>query len=731
MGGLTAATELFKGSMDEVRVWQRPRLPEQITDNIFSRVKGERASLAAYYSFDAASTTKSATALLDGSLVGNHLTWSTAGKPTIVLSTAPVSQDTAIVRGFGTVRTVYHEMISGSPAVGEYGDVQSDGKGNMTGVMKRCYSYVQSGEWGLITGYKVGNLITEWVGQCQFAPQIIGFIEGPPPVPSENFTINATDVITEENSVSLETADNVTVTVGSSKESSSRESLSFGAAFNSGSSDLLITAPFGIGIAKSMDEITVSAKVGRGVERESGWANEQSFGSSQEVARTVKNSLQGTWENTAALLNSELGQRYVPRNYGMALVQSSTADIFSLRLEHNRALVAFRMMPNPDIPADWNLIPFPLNPRYTKNGTLDGRVGYDSTGGVVLDSDYKNAASYGEYSYYKPKEAYALKNQIIRQQQRMSAVYDKFSTDGTAGTIDSGNGLGLMQKFVPDLKTPTTAPKMTTDYSKRNICNTYVWSADGGFFAEATQLSDVASETISGSRTITTDTSVGFSVDFSIFSIGTTVEMDASWGGSMTVTRAKTKESSTSFGVNVELNVPGRSFMQKLDKTTGKPVFDATNNPVWQPGKVDAYRFNTYYLEPAKSNFEDFFNKVVDPVWLKGTDPNAVALMQANQAESKPPCWRIFHRVTFVSRILPPIATLPANPTLEASMKSNQIDSNWQLLQRLTPVVADKATVADFSDAIRDYIKTYLPALQIHTKTIIMLTADYLGFSLA
>ena len=33
------------------------------------------------------------------------------------------------------------------------------------------------------------------------------------------------------------------------------------------------------------------------------------------------------------------------------------------------------MKPNPDIPKDWNIIHFPLNPLYIKQVTLDGKVG--------------------------------------------------------------------------------------------------------------------------------------------------------------------------------------------------------------------------------------------------------------------------------------------------------------------------------------------------------------------
>eukprot|EP01012_Entosiphon_sulcatum_P013111 TRINITY_DN18372_c0_g1_i1.p3 TRINITY_DN18372_c0_g1~~TRINITY_DN18372_c0_g1_i1.p3 ORF type:complete len:172 (+),score=41.08 TRINITY_DN18372_c0_g1_i1:491-1006(+) len=170
----------------------------------------------------------------------------------------------------------------------------------------------------------------------------------------------------------------------------------------------------------------------------------------------------------------------------------------------------------------------------------------------------------------------------------------------------------------------------------------------------------------------------------------------------------------------------------QMVNANGKPVFTGDSKPVWQPGKVDAYRFNTFYLEPSCANFEDFFGKVVDPLWLTSADPNAIALRQANQAERKPPCWRVFHRVTFVSRILPPVANPSVTPTtLEQTMKTIQVNSNWELLQRLLPVVSDKPTAGEFLDAIRTYLAANLPALVPHLRQIAQLTADYLGFDIS
>ncbi|USP79475.1 hypothetical protein yc1106_06749 [Curvularia clavata] len=59
----------------------------------------------------------------------------------------------------------------------------------LEGSLKRVYAFIDadSGKWVLVTGFKTGALITEWVSQVQTSPTLIGYIEGAPPIPAENF----------------------------------------------------------------------------------------------------------------------------------------------------------------------------------------------------------------------------------------------------------------------------------------------------------------------------------------------------------------------------------------------------------------------------------------------------------------------------------------------------------------------------------------------------------------
>ena len=136
-------------------------------------------------------------------------------------------------------------------------------------------------------------------------------------------------------------------------------------------------------------------------------------------------------------------------------------------------------------------------------------------------------------------------------------------------------------------------------------------------------------------------------------------------------------------------------------------------------------------MHSDKNNFEDLFNKVIDPQWLSESDhPNALALRQANQADKKPACWRVMHRVTFVSRLLPDFADDPTDAPLEAAMKAENIDSNWRLIQKLEPFVRNKTgDEVAFGDAVREALARYMPELSPHSTSIIQYLRLYYGMT--
>ncbi|MFJ3788317.1 LamG-like jellyroll fold domain-containing protein [Kitasatospora sp. NPDC090091] len=729
------ATQAFHGVLEEVRVWRTARTQEQVLDNLFTRLKGEKEDLIAYWSFDDASTDGSTRLVQDEGLRGNHLTVPEAPRrPAAVLSTAPVSSDTAQVRSaLAAMRTPFHERITGAPSVAEYADMQYSAKGEAFGVLKRAYGYLREGRWHLVTGYKVGNLVSEWVGQVQFDPQLIGYVEGAPPVPSENLTPNTVDPDSagydSVSSVEFTEAEEVVHSLSSAKERSVDAAFGF-ALSNEVDVDMwMITAPLGFGVAKSMVKAKVSAGVRGTLEFSNSWAEETSVSQGENTARAMKVELAGSWEDPLKPLNAALGRRYVPANTGFALVQSQTADVFALRLAHSGALVSYRIQPNPDIPRDWNVVPFPLNPRYTKQGTLDGAVGFDERG-KVLDPDYAGTRDNGEYSYYKPREAYAIKRRIQREQQRLRSYYETVSTethapDPTAERAGRVLGGAIGSDASPGRGRDTADSSTGAGFSRRDLVNTYVWTADGGFFAETTETTDAVSETTSGSYSFSGSVGTSIGTSFDVMGVGVNAQLDASIGGGMTATRARGRQATRSFGLTVVCAPSGN--LQKYD-TSRKPVYDADGKPVNTPGKVDAYRFLSFYLGEDTEHFDTFFHKVVDPRWLDhGTDPNASALREVRRTDRKPPCWRVLHRVTFVSRLLPPVPPVGA-PPLQRAMRELDLESNYELVRHLDPYVKTAATGrTELADAVRTALSTHLPQLTPHAEGVIEFLAQYYG----
>ncbi|GLF95223.1 laminin G domain-containing protein [Streptomyces yaizuensis] len=724
--------DFYTGSLEEVRLWRTARTPEQILDSLFTRLKGDKQDLLAYWPFDTDPTAGTATtpetaALQDQSQRSNNLDPGTdTTQPPLTLSTAPVSTDTAAVRSaLAGVRTPFHELISTPPAAAEYADVQYTATGETHGVLKRAYTHLKEGTWHLTTGYKVGDLISEWVSQVQYDPQLIGYIEGAPPVPSENLTSTVHDP-EGCSSVTFRQAETVTSTLSSDTEKSVNTAFHLAAGVEVDEHILLLTAPLGFGTAEPLAQVTVRAKVGGSLEFSNAWTDETSVSQGTTTERDTSATLTGHWEDKDHILNQAIGQRYVPANTGYALVQSETADVYALRLAHSGALVAYRMLPNPDIPKDWNIIDFPLNPQYTKQGTLDGAVGFDEHG-KVLDPAYPNARGYGDYSYFKPREAYALKRRILRESQELESYYNNVSTDTGDSDPTAGRAQRLLESFsgplppAPDKNPPSQSQDA---FANRNIANTYVWTADGGFFAESTSTVDVVTQTTGGSYSLSGSVTASVDIGFEIAGVGAGIQFDASIGGGMTVTRHSSKESTRTHSLDITCN-PTRD-LQKYD-TAGKPQYDA-GKPVLVPGKVDAYRFMTFYLGQDNTHFDDFYNKVADPTWLANSnDAAAAALRQARQSDTKPPCWRILHRVTYISRILPPVPPTDA-PPVDKALRDIDIPSNYQLIQRLDPYTSTATgSLGDLANATRNALTAHLPQLLPHTTEIVQFLADYYG----
>ncbi|MEU1508422.1 LamG-like jellyroll fold domain-containing protein [Kitasatospora sp. NPDC005748] len=324
-------SELLTGTLEEVRIWRTVRTREQISDNLFTRLRGDKQDLLGYWPFDRDSTAAGAASVRDEGLRGNDLDFSPK-RPRVLLSTAPISADTAQVRSaLADVRTPFHSTVAGSPGATEYADLQYDARGQALGVLKRCYGFVRDGRWHLITGYKVGDLVTEWVGQAQFDPQLMGYVEGAPPVPSENLT-DKSDGYAAASSVEFGEAEQVVQALSSSRTRSVDTAFNFSFGGETDAGTMTVTAPLGVGTATPAANFQLKLAATGSLEYSNTWSEDTRISQGRNTARKTKLALSGYVEDPAKVLNPAVGRRYVPANTGMALVQSQTADIFALRL---------------------------------------------------------------------------------------------------------------------------------------------------------------------------------------------------------------------------------------------------------------------------------------------------------------------------------------------------------------------------------------------------------------
>ncbi|MEM8858839.1 MAG: hypothetical protein AAGD96_10990, partial [Chloroflexota bacterium] len=200
--------EYFKGQLDDLRIWDDLRSQEDIYDNRHVLLNGNEHGLTGFWPI----STASGSVIRDKSGHINHArvnsaSWTTNkdGKQTKKIE--PISGD--VVSKFWVrdhAAPTGHELpqirnLLDGPAnawtvksgvnstAAEYGDLQMTPAGVPKGAMKRTQVYLDAqGTCHTITGYKVGDLDLNYLGQAQSDPTLIGYIEGAPPVPSENAT---------------------------------------------------------------------------------------------------------------------------------------------------------------------------------------------------------------------------------------------------------------------------------------------------------------------------------------------------------------------------------------------------------------------------------------------------------------------------------------------------------------------------------------------------------------
>jgi len=646
VGSFTVGTSLVSGSprynliggIDEVRLWKAQLTGEQISDSMNRTLSGSETGLAAYWRFDSGSGLEVTDRTGRGN-TGSFVPADVTTGPAWIGSDAPISNEAPVVyNALNGIKTLALARITGQPSVIEYSDLQVNAYGDVFSVMKRAYVYLNknSGQQVLYTGFKVGDLDTIYIGQVQTKPSVIGFIEGAPPLPSENQTFPYWNYPASDNS-NYAGATSVDMTEASEVEYSFSASQNDGSRLTSGSKfgivsegDVKSSVGLGVEAETTLFEYGVSGGGKHSFELANSTIQESSLKNRTSISKISAFRPGGSWESISDIVNEAVGLRFITDNAGVAIVKSGTADLYMLAIKGTRTPVRYSVVPNEGIPEDMNLIPFPINNRYIKQGTLDGKIGLEN------DPDYPDA-NLVRGSYFKPVEAYSLKRKIERKEKELEGYYEQFATDG---------GM-TMEDFTAKIK-DNPAFDWSRKISNRNIVNTYVWSSSGATYAEQTSVMDTYSETFSGVELV--DSGGGLFAETKINKpIGPLAEFDLMFNVSLEKTATKSKESSQSFELSCSANAESTLVAPIVSEHEGKPQLDGMTAEL-APGKVDGYRYLAFYLTPSEENFQALFSTVLDPNWIHNSvDANAVALRQASVAENG--CWRVLYRVTFVSRI--------------------------------------------------------------------------------
>ena len=163
------------------------------------------------------------------------------------------------------------------------------------------------------------------------------------------------------------------------------------------------------------------------------WQNASTVGASHSLMSSDRLELRGSQEPEPHF--PHLGQRFIPKNIGYAVVTSGLADVFVSKLKRSGRMVGYQVLPVEGVPLDVNTITFLINPAYIMAGSLDGMTGSRATSDRFFRHVPEMRSQYGSLypaSYFRLKEAYDLKAQIDEQDKAHQSYFNQFN----AGLVD-------------------------------------------------------------------------------------------------------------------------------------------------------------------------------------------------------------------------------------------------------------------------------------------------------
>ncbi len=299
----------------------------------------------------------------------------------------------------------------------EYSRVRVDAQRRKSVMMLRCLALPTLAGVQLIDEQRIEELEMTWIGNAQIKPTLIGYIEGAPPLPSEN--------LTEEQDYNGATAVELIQSSDVEYSWTREQDVSAGAEI-----EMLVGVESktmaGMGVLTSMEEM--KSGVGGKTNFAYHWQNASTVGASHSLMSSDRLELRGSQEPEAHF--PHLGQRFIPKNIGYALITSGLADVFVSKLKRSGRMIGYQVLPVEGVPLDVNTITFLINPAYTMAGSLDGLTGSRATSDRFFRHVPEMRSQYGSLypaSYFRLKEAYDLKNQIDQQDKLHQSYFNQFN----------------------------------------------------------------------------------------------------------------------------------------------------------------------------------------------------------------------------------------------------------------------------------------------------------------
>ena len=413
--------------------------------------------------------------------------------------------------------------------------------------------------------------------------------------------------------------------------------------------------------------------------------------------------------------DEKFGQRmFVPSPYGQAFVTSQTLDVYQQTLVQSNTVYGYVSVPNPQIPRDLNVVSFRLNSQYIRPGCLDGMIGYvynpatlpsgaqtytTSTGQMepLYDGNFAQGVVGHNASYMQLVEAYQIKKTIDQEAFNSLALYNSaYSTQKGLPDNPLTPALDFYDEYVWSSRGATQEVKHTysttyeevlTTGSSNTLANTLTFniksvcgpvteldasaawdhSTKNTYKYTATNTATASFDITASFDGIETDTQMRYSsnndahfvMNFnSMFNPNNQSGIDLVVGSDGLVYQIVPSVTSGA-GLPLSNNLDtSQSYTQPQPSYTTGNADGLTGNlePYDRPGKTNLFRTYVFFLQPTQQNAQDFWSTVVDPTWLANSpDADAAALRSAQGNASIP--WRLFYRVTYSERFLPPIST--------------------------------------------------------------------------